>query len=707
MDIIKIGIEETNSNICKVIKYVIDLILSYHSKYKIEIIPIQNDYNDIMNLDWIILGVKYDDNIQNFNLEISNNILRFSKFTNFIVVVEHNEKIANEKYYYEYDTNQNILLAHINLSEMLEYLSVISDDILSVDIRIIDKILLDELGKQKYRGLNSYDKKIKEIKNLIKNEIIVSDWMETIGFDKLLDLLQQNLIEQYKNIIYNHCLITIGKILNNFENSQKISNFQVDELSNLIDELLKVYDTFEKQITNSNLDENDKFSKEILTEYEKNYIVKNINTSIINISTNFDIKNQFDYEFLEKYLDLIKRYITLFQINNNEINLIIINLMKNKMMYKFSEELFNELSLLKTTIQTNDYYNNENNLNNLFQDSVGTWIKNDPNNFYDLIKYSKKINQTNQINQSNQSNQSNQTNQSNQSNQTNQSNQSNQTKIVINEFINYMESIIDNINNDYYYQFSNFIGNIDKTKLIQAFELILNPKDLKSKENISEYDTILISKLIYVITIIILQENTLSYKNEIIKQTIYIFDKYICDFVNYNDENHNLFIHNIYLNYSKIVNKIKTNGNLIEFDEYKKIHICFKQILKILFDFVGYNGVFTLVNTKISDNNEIQSKNNNTIELSDNSKSDDVSQSDVSQSDETESDEDDDKQIDKIYGFIKKTMSGKHLNQQTLRNISIIYWNKTEDYNDSIKLFESDLKNKKFSKIYKENNKIK
>ena len=698
MDIIKIGIEETNSNICKVIKYVIDLILSYHSKYKIEIIPIQNDYNDIMNLDWIILGVKYDDNIQNFNLEISNNILRFSKFTNFIVVVEHNEKIANEKYYYEYDTNQNILLAHINLSEMLEYLSVISDDILSVDIRIIDKILLDELGKQKYRGLNSYDKKIKEIKNLIKNEIIVSDWMETIGFDKLLDLLQQNLIEQYKNIIYNHCLITIGKILNNFENSQKISNFQVDELSNLIDELLKVYDTFEKQITNSNLDENDKFSKEILTEYEKNYIVKNINTSIINISTNFDIKNQFDYEFLEKYLDLIKRYITLFQINNNEINLIIINLMKNKMMYKFSEELFNELSLLKTTIQTNDYYNNENNLNNLFQDSVGTWIKNDPNNFYDLIKYSKKINQTNQINQSNQSNQS---------NQTNQSNQSNQTKIVINEFINYMESIIDNINNDYYYQFSNFIGNIDKTKLIQAFELILNPKDLKSKENISEYDTILISKLIYVITIIILQENTLSYKNEIIKQTIYIFDKYICDFVNYNDENHNLFIHNIYLNYSKIVNKIKTNGNLIEFDEYKKIHICFKQILKILFDFVGYNGVFTLVNTKISDNNEIQSKNNNTIELSDNSKSDDVSQSDVSQSDETESDEDDDKQIDKIYGFIKKTMSGKHLNQQTLRNISIIYWNKTEDYNDSIKLFESDLKNKKFSKIYKENNKIK
>ena len=66
--------------------------------------------------------------------------------------------------------------------------------------------------------------------------------------------------------------------------------------------------------------------------------------------------------------------------------------------------------------------------------------------------------------------------------------------------------------------------------------------------------------------------------------------------------------------------------------------------------------------------------------------------------------EDDFEEIEKIYKFIIKTTTNKKLNQQTLKKISEIYWNKTQDYNKSIKLFESDVINKKFTKLYKENN---
>ena len=62
-------------------------------------------------------------------------------------------------------------------------------------------------------------------------------------------------------------------------------------------------------------------------------------------------------------------------------------------------------------------------------------------------------------------------------------------------------------------------------------------------------------------------------------------------------------------------------------------------------------------------------------------------------------------QIEKIFKFIVKSTSNKNLNQTTLKKISEIYWNKTINYDKSIKLFESDMITKKFTKIYKENSK--
>ena len=53
-------------------------------------------------------------------------------------------------------------------SRIIEYLSVIQDDIENLDNSIISNILRDELGKQKYNQLNDLEKKVDEIKKSIE-----------------------------------------------------------------------------------------------------------------------------------------------------------------------------------------------------------------------------------------------------------------------------------------------------------------------------------------------------------------------------------------------------------------------------------------------------------------------------------------------------------------------------------------------------------
>ncbi len=688
MDIIKIGVKKTNTDLQKLVKYGLDIILSNNNKCNISLFDI-DDNNNVTNCDWIAISVKYDNNEQNLNLQIDDCIGMFPGFSNFFVIVEHGEQFDGEKLdkefevNYKTDLNINIKFINICLGRALEYLSVIRDDIATVEMKTIDKILLDELGKQKFKQLNSNEKKIKEIKNLVRDEKIVEEWIETFGFDKLLDLFEVNLIGLYEYTICKHCLMIVDYIMGNFEEPSKSTNFQLEHLSNLISNLLDANKIFYNHNTNLNFNQvtkleiENKLSNELLTTYEQNHIIKNINSHIINTSAKYDIIKEFGYDFLEKYLDLIKKYVSTFGINNEQITLVISELTKNKIMFKFNEELFNELSSLDKTI------NPEENKNNLFLECIDVWIKNDLNNFCDLVKYSKK------------------------------NNQPNQTQSVISIFILHTEFLIENENT---YNLANV--NLDTSRLIEAFQIILNSNDLK--ENISVYNTIQISKLMYIITYFIFNENNIVDKHKLLKQTGYIFDKYICDYINYNDEKYNLFIHNVYLNYSNIVNKTKLSGGLIEFYEFEKTHNVFKQLLKILFEFVGYNQVFkenitqNIVNTDLISNNKQNSENDNN---SDNDSDSDESDTNKSNSDDesiiknldsdmSESDEElyYNKQIEKIYGFIKKTMNGKHLNQQTLKKVSEIYWKKNKDYNKSIKSFESDMINKKFTKIYKENN---
>ena len=63
--------------------------------------------------------------------------------------------------------------------------------------------------------------------------------------------------------------------------------------------------------------------------------------------------------------------------------------------------------------------------------------------------------------------------------------------------------------------------------------------------------------------------------------------------------------------------------------------------------------------------------------------------------------DDEDKQIEKIYKFIINTANNKRLSNDKLKNISEIYWKKTNDYSKAIKLFESDVITKQFVKLYK------
>lgn len=715
MDKIQLGIFNSNIQLQKLVKYGLDIIesTSNSTQHNIEIKLLEPHITN--KCDLAIINLLYKDIVLETNITDDFYIMleeNFKGFNNFIVIVVHDEyfnideieKIFNSKFE-NIQTKYNIDITHIYLEKAVEYLSVIRDDIKSIDTNIIDIILKDELGKQKYRLLDSDEKKNKEIKNLIKNSNLVEEWMSSVGFDKLLDVFEKKIIIPYNNIIQKHCKTSIEEIINyiSINNISITTQEQIIHVVETIKILLDGIHIFNTYTTNTDIIDNindNEPSKNLLSVLETSIITININRYIIEVSTNFDIIKQFGYDFFESYLNLIKKYTTAFEIDDKKINSIILDLMKSKMMHKFNEELFNELSSLNIKLNENEK-KNEDNLNNIFLECVGIWIKNDPNNFYELIKYSKKTNQLSQI------------------------------KLVISKFIEHME-LLTNDNNDYLDKNNLLIEQlttIDSSKLIDTFKIILDSKDIKNKEDTFNFDTIQISKLMYIITNVVMNENNINKLNQnpFIKSTTYIFDKYICDYINYNDEKHNLFIHNIYYNYSNIVNNLgsKVSSELIQFTEFEKIHNVFSHILKILFDFIGYNKVFYDSEKDEDDKNESSSNNessnnesskiiNNNIQsnkkiiISDyDSEKDTYNNSESDNNSDSDDDLLEDEQIEKIYGFIKKTMSGKHLNQQTLKNISVIYWNKTQDYERSIKLFESDMINKKFTKIYKENNKTK
>ena len=723
-----IGVYEDDNETQKIIKYGLDVSLSNKKSEQsnktnqnnlpnIEIKSISNMYNWNNNfdaIDCIVIKISYDyylnylkNNSQDYNLFLSN-YLNLSKF---IIIVEHKDniedKILDDKLFNDRlleSNNYNFIISHIVYSRVLEYLSLIRNGVESVEQEIIDNILREELGNQKYKKLDS-NGKMREITKLIKNEDIVNEWMEATGFDKLTDIIDENLIKEYNTIVCSHCMESKKNILNeintltlnNFTDFNTVdsvnninsttNNIQISQVSNLIGTLLETFNVFNfcsntdynsdtNTDTNSEPDNTNNTTdiNELLTKTELDNIILNLNSFIINTSVNQESIKSLDYEMIKLYLDNLKNYIKTFNVNEPQINQLIFTLMKNKIELKFDEELFNELK------KFNSLVSEPNNDEHLFSECVKIWIENEPNNFYDMIAYADKTNQHNLI------------------------------ELVVDKFIKYTE-------------LSEYVSKINLDKLLQTLKIILEQNKINSSADLVKYDTIVITQLMYIVSNIITHNNSNDInKYQLLNQMKYIFDNYVKDNIYYNDNETNLFIHNILWNYSIIItnqvtNQITTQLNLIEYKSFVKVHNDFKKLITILFDFVGVNlnnqieQTEQIEPTKLTEQNKKaptnNSKKNIKVYISEDEEQEDEEdeEDEDEEEDEEEEDEEDEDEIERIYEFIKKTTNSRKLNQLTLKKIAKNYLNKTNDYNKSIKLFESDMINKKFTQIYKDNNK--
>ena len=165
--------------------------------------------------------------------------------------------------------------------------------------------------------------------------------MESVGIDNLLNLFHENLIGQYNNMIQKHCIFLVKNIMDEIIPIETKLNPSI--IMKIVENFICAYNTFNLHMDTNMCENQDNIKKSILlTENEQEMFIGCINKHLTELSINL-INDQFSYDFLEKCLDLIKKYIKTFEINNEQINFVIIKLMKNKMKYKFNEELFNSL----------------------------------------------------------------------------------------------------------------------------------------------------------------------------------------------------------------------------------------------------------------------------------------------------------------------------------------------------------------------------
>ena len=582
-------------------------------------IIIKNNDENVKYYDCLIFRIQYEKFIDtesllnNLNDFILTNTIE-NKFTKLLVIVEYN----NENFISHDTTHINIIknlffdikdndidICYINVKKALNYLSVVRDDITIIDENIINEILQDELGKQKYKKLDSIEKKRNEITNLSKNEDIVNDWMKSFGFDEFINILEKNFVDFYDKYIQSHALQNINFINNEIvllkQNNNKISLGQVMELIinllNCIDVFIKYLDTntvfncinndgfeiVETIVTSCNNDDeninnNDTVYYTNLLKINNN-IFENINEYIINYLILADITEN----NLESYTNCIVKYINTFKISNSMINNIKNELMKKKMLLRFDEQLFNEL------LNDND--------DDFFVECIGTWLVNDPNNFTDLIKFAKKINSPYYINK------------------------------IMEEFVDNDE--IDNKHNKY--------KNICTDKFIDSSKMIFD-------KNIYDYnnsiDTIFISSLLFKMVKLIYKENCGS-----IVQTEYIFDKYISLIDYCNNDLNILFIHNIHYNYKILLDKYKQSysyvNTMINFKSFILTYDFFGQILEILFDFVNLKHLILNNNKNDTNNKDDEDKDE---EKDDEDKEDDEDKDKEDDEDEDGEEEDDEKE---------------------------------------------------------------
>jgi hypothetical protein len=624
-------------------------------------------------------------------------ILDIDEF-NFDICLYENEEIKRNFQFLKnilnvHNKNIEFTFSFVNIKKSIGYMSIMFDDFEKINPDTINLVLIEELGKQNFKKLDTIEKKKKQINILKEKEESVDEWMNLSGIDNFIDLIEINLINHYDKIINSHAknqIVKLNKNIKNINNNNHLINYNdillyiqsansiknilaksLDNSNNNLDIIKVIHNEDTTDLINSvnSVNSNAESSK----YYDEFTLISDINELIIN---NLNLPEPFEESKLDECLNLLEQYEILYQehLDKNSAYEKIKDkhnqFIKIKLLMTFDEELFNKL-LLSNTIDTN-----------FFIECISCCLNSNPNNFTKLLSFSEK-------------------------------NSSLYTNVIINEFIKIDVKKCT----------------IDKDSLIKGLKIILptNKYNISNYDSINNIDTKLISQIIFKIVKIKFSETP-----NLIEQTKYIFEKTIqlIDMVLIK----NKIIHNIYYNYNVLVNnnvdlteKKEPNDKLINFETFVSTIEYFEKILDILLNSVGY-----FIEKKNTSNN---SNKNILIELDNNSNNDSDSDSDSetnakSYSDNNEksgseqdsnfdlesgSDSDSDfnsikkkinktKQIEKIYEFIKNTMNGKHLNQKTLKHISEIYFNKTGNYSQSIKQFESDIKKKIFTKFYKENN---
>lgn len=538
---------------------------------------------------------------------------------------------------------------YVSLDDAVRYNKIISD-LENVDIQDIDKILIEEFGKQEFKKLTNRDKKIKKLKTLLDDKELINEWMKTTGYDELVKSIISELLFNYDQIIKSHAKIELSNIYDKI-----ISNNQYD-ISNIIESIKLIVDILEidlKKINDTiiNIEENDNITNIMQTNQDvtislnseqEPQIISNDDTSMLNkILSHIDnqIENisfdGVDEDSIYKYFDFFNKYNELKEITKIEIMNKRNEIIKKKLLISFDDKLFIE-QMSKNIINIE-----------FVKECVECTLVLNPNNFNLLINFARN-HATDLI------------------------------SIIINNFIN--------INYDFG---KTYVMNLDD--FIPTLSFIVDNYMTNTSEN---------SKLIYKFMQLYTNNNT----DWLITFT-HIFNTCIREKIYLDLQPKNVVFYNLGYNLSIMASSAGTQVlEPIDNTEFTKITSCsikiFDTIMSTLYQETKKSG---------SDNSDKEfSENEKSDEESDKESNEDSDE----KSDEESQESDEELILDvgnnskiqniigDIFNHIKESVKKRHINNNVLMKMAEYYLTKGQNYKKSIQLFEQDRLNKNFTKVY-------
>ena len=602
-------------------------------------------------------------------------IKTFPKFSKYILIIDCDNAEQNQLEPSVVSSLNEIFgdelnLCFVNVNKALNYLALMYDSIDNIQIELLDTVLRDEFGKQIFKKLDSLEKKQKQILQLIKKEEIINDWIGSTGVKIFVDVLQSNIINEYSKIIISHGELELKMVCDKIYSVNK-DNLSIiltgDFISGLINSISKIV-----EILNLDL-ENFDISNDINSETNIIITITTVIYAIIEYIKLFEIADNLNEHQINLYLNSINKLINIISLfkknifnleNNSDIFVKKNELIKKKLLLRFDEQLFNEL-LNSKEIDIE-----------FFKQCVVCCLNYNVENFTNLIVFSNSYSHE-------------------------------YSEIIINEFIN-MEL---KYNPDTKIDLESF------NSCIKTY--MKNYLDKKTLPN-----TIVFSKLIFKITCLYLK-----FSRKYVKASEYFFSRHIkpigIETIKKSNVLHDhLFLHYVYYNYKLLVddfsaNTIISNDLLIGMDDFLLEENFPMQIITEISKMLNntdYSTTNEKTNVEYDEESIVQSVTQSDAKSNSGSKSDKSSSSDSddssnsSDSDDSSASSDSNNKIIKtnkvqqIYAYIKKSTQGRHLKQTTIKKICEMYWDKTKSYSKSIKLYQNDVKNKTFTKIYKEMN---